>query len=64
MNLNRMPIKHKSRKKEDQYTLVPIPHNTNMVVNNHNLDVTIPLFLARVDWPTHIFAYFKINIEL
>jgi len=46
------------------HTLISISLNSDMLVDNHNLNVAISLLLARVDGPTHIFGCVEITSEL
>ena len=47
-----------------KHTLISISLDTNMVVDDHDLNMAIPLLLASVDRPAHIFGCMKIISQL
>lgn len=47
-----------------KHTLISISLDTNMFIDDHDLNMTIPLLLASVQRPAHIFGCLKIISQL
>lgn len=44
------------RETQHQLTLIPVPLNTDMIINDHDFDMAVPFLFTRVDGPAHVFA--------